>query len=249
MTNYNDGKIYVIRPTVPHDKSDQYIGSTTQRLLCQRMSIHTSLYRYWLRGERRLVTSFLLFEKYGIENCKIFLLESVIANTKDELFSREGYYIDLLPCINRVHPSRRKEIGKHAYSKLQYQKHRTDILEQKKQHYNANIETMKEKNKIRYQMNREEIITKAKEYHLDHKDTIREYKTEYYQLNKQRINDRNKERVYCDTCACSISRGEISSHNKCKKHLNNLLKFDYEYGYYWNDGTQCTEQEFNNCII
>jgi predicted GIY-YIG superfamily endonuclease len=40
MVNYSNGKIYKIEPTVEHEDGDIYIGSTTNKLLCQRMGKH-----------------------------------------------------------------------------------------------------------------------------------------------------------------------------------------------------------------
>jgi hypothetical protein len=37
--------------------------------------------------------SFEVFEKYGVENCAIILLEYVNAHSKDELLAREKYYV------------------------------------------------------------------------------------------------------------------------------------------------------------
>ncbi len=69
--DYSNGKIYKIEPICEHDESDIYIGSTTQPLLSQRMSKHRGSYYHWKKGKGVLITSYILFEKYGIENCEI----------------------------------------------------------------------------------------------------------------------------------------------------------------------------------
>ena len=48
-----------------------------------------------------------MFEKHGIENCKIVLLENVNANSKDEMLAREAYYIRNFKCINKNIPLRK----------------------------------------------------------------------------------------------------------------------------------------------
>ena len=53
--------------------------------------------------------SFDLFEKYGIENCRILLLELANARTKDELHTREAHYIKTLKCVNKVIPNRTRK--------------------------------------------------------------------------------------------------------------------------------------------
>ena len=106
MVNYNNGKIYKIEPIIEHEIEEVYIGSTTKEYLCQRMDTHRSDYKRWKLGKRKHKTSsFLLFDKYKISNCEIILLESVNANSKDELLAREKYYIQLLQCVNKCTPN------------------------------------------------------------------------------------------------------------------------------------------------
>ena len=44
---------------------------------------------------------FDIFEKYGIENCKFFLVELYPCKSKEELEAREGYYIRNYDCVNK----------------------------------------------------------------------------------------------------------------------------------------------------
>ena len=56
------------------------------------------------------MTSFLIFDKYGLENCKITLLEDVSCSSKNELLAREAHYIRTMKCVNKKIPNRsRKE--------------------------------------------------------------------------------------------------------------------------------------------
>jgi len=81
--NYKNGKIYKIEPRGDHSEGDVYIGSTTKEYLCQRMTAHRSGYNCFKRGTRQhKLTSYDLFDKYGVENCDIILLELVEANSK-----------------------------------------------------------------------------------------------------------------------------------------------------------------------
>lgn len=100
MVNYSNGKIYKIVPT--NGDNICYIGSTTKQYLSQRMDSHRACYRKWEKNkDKNLTTSVELFEKYGIENCKIVLIENFPCNSKDELEKREGEYIKTLNCINK----------------------------------------------------------------------------------------------------------------------------------------------------
>jgi hypothetical protein len=98
MPNYNLGKVYKIEPI---GGGDIYIGSTTKPRLSQRMTGHRSSYKLWKNGKSNKVTSFDVFDKYGIENCQIVLLESVNAKTRDELTARERHYIKTSECVNK----------------------------------------------------------------------------------------------------------------------------------------------------
>jgi hypothetical protein len=105
--NYKNGKIYKIEPICDHDEGDVYIGSTTKEYLSQRMTAHRSGYNCFKRGTRKhKLISYDLFEKYGVSNCDIILLELVEANSKDELHKREAHYIRTMKCVNRFIPLR-----------------------------------------------------------------------------------------------------------------------------------------------
>jgi hypothetical protein len=104
--NYNNGKIYKIEPICEHDESDIYIGSTTKQYLSQRMTAHHTSYKQYKNNKSRLTYAYLLFDKYGLENCNIILLELVEANSKDELHQREAHFIKTLKCVNKKIPLR-----------------------------------------------------------------------------------------------------------------------------------------------
>ena len=125
MVNYSNSKIYKIEPIVEHLEEEIYIGSTTKQYLSQRMDKHRSDYKRWKDKKFNKLTVFDIFDKYGIDNCKIYLLESVNTNSKDELTSREGHYIRTLKCVNRCIAGRtKKECDK------QYRKDNKDKINQ-----------------------------------------------------------------------------------------------------------------------
>ena len=106
MVNYGNGKIYKIEPIVDHEEKEIYIGSTTKQYLSQRMGEHREIYKNWLKTNTRKCTCFLLFDKYGVENCTIVLLETINASSKDELLAREKHFIQSLKCVNKYIPLR-----------------------------------------------------------------------------------------------------------------------------------------------
>ena len=104
MVNYSNGKIYKIESMYG---DDIYIGSTTQTYLSQRMEFHRRDYLNYKNGSKKnKITSFILFDKYGVDNCFIILLENYPCKSKDELLSREAYYIKSLKCVNKMIPLR-----------------------------------------------------------------------------------------------------------------------------------------------
>jgi ribosome-interacting GTPase 1 len=110
MVNYGKGKIYKIEPIVEYEDGDIYIGSTTKDYLSQRMEKHRSSYKLFKEGKiKTKCMSSKLFDKYGIDNCIIILIESVNAQSIEELKRRERHYITTLKCINKQIPSRTKK--------------------------------------------------------------------------------------------------------------------------------------------
>ena len=91
-----------------------------------------------------------LFEKYGVENCKIYLVELYPCKSKEELESREGYYIRNYECINKNIPCRT--------SKEYYNDHK----HKKKEYYNNNKDKIAKYTKEWYDNNKDEINTKRK---------------------------------------------------------------------------------------
>ena len=85
--------------------TDQYIGSTYDAL-SSRMTKHRSNHRRYKKGEYHYVSVFDLFDKHGLENCKIELIACYPCETIDEQRKREGYHIQNEDCINKRIPGR-----------------------------------------------------------------------------------------------------------------------------------------------
>ena len=129
MANYNNSKIYKIEPIVEHEPYEIYIGSTTKERLCQRMAHHRGDYKAYQNEKRGKITAFDLFEKYGIDNCQIILIEECKCNSKDELMSREAHYIKSLECINKYIPGRNyKERRKEEKYKVKHNEYKKEKL-------------------------------------------------------------------------------------------------------------------------
>lgn len=100
--DYSKGKVYMIRSK---DKNCvPYVGSTTNQYLSQRMVHHRNDFNKWKKNPEkyRFVSSFTLFEKYGVENCYIELIQKFPCNCNDELKARERRWINDIKCVNLV---------------------------------------------------------------------------------------------------------------------------------------------------
>ena len=135
MNKYQNGKKYKI---VDVEYKKCYIGSTIQSL-SNRMSQHRRNYS----NGRDDVKSKLLFDEFGIDNCKVELIEIHPCHSKEELLKREGHYIRTTACVNKVIPGRTKE---------EYEQYRCQLpqrIDYMKQFAESHKELLKE-----YQRNR-----------------------------------------------------------------------------------------------
>jgi ribosome-interacting GTPase 1 len=154
-------KIYKIVPKVETIEGDVYIGSTTKDIN-DRFEQHKLQYGQWLRHGKRNISSYLLFVKYGVENCKIELIEEVSLSDKKELLMLETYYINTMKCINKNKAFRTRE------EKLEYDR----IFN--RQYYGNNFQNILDRNKIYYNKNKSKILLQKKEKYLIKKNNLLE---------------------------------------------------------------------------
>ena len=188
MVNYSEGKIYMIEPICEYDEGDIYIGSTTKHYLSDRMSHHR------LDFKSNKVRSSILFNKYGVENCKIVLLENYPCNSKAELIAKEAEYIRNLKCVNKVIPDRSR-----------------------REYYTDNKEMIQQQNKIWLQENKCKVVAYFKQYYTENKDQIKQQTEQYRTINKDNINLKQKEKVQCE-CGCMIVKRALKLHTESKRH-------------------------------
>jgi hypothetical protein len=165
--DYANGRIYKIEPICEHDENEVYYGSTCQ-LLCKRMDGHRGCYKHWLNGSNKYISSFILFEKYGIENCNIYLVELYPCETKEELFAREGYHTKNNKCVNKIVAGRTR--------KQHYEDNKEILLEQrkpyKKEYYYKNLQKIQEYKKQHYEKNKDKLLLKSQNYYQENKDRL-----------------------------------------------------------------------------
>jgi hypothetical protein len=148
---------------------------------------HRANYKMWKNGKHHKTTSYDIFDKYGVENCIITLLESVKCTSKDELNARERYHIESLECVNKIIPGR-------SLSEW-ISDNRDRLSEQKADYYQVNREHIM-KQAAEYRSNPTNIETTAlynKEYYIKNKEQIMKQSAEFYQANKYKINLQRQE--------------------------------------------------------
>jgi hypothetical protein len=207
--NYDQSKVYKIW-SPQGDKI--YIGSTTKQYLSQRMTAHRKDYNYWKTGKGDFVTSYSIFDEYGIDNCFIELLEAKSCDSKDELKQLEGGYIRNLLCVNKRIESRTKkeynEDNKEKFAGL------------KKEQYQNNKEYIKEKSRQHYHDNKDYALERNKKYYEDNKEKILEKQKQYNENNKERKSEMNS-RIFECSCGKTYTHCNKNRHEKSAFHINN----------------------------
>ena len=103
MVAQTNGKIYKIQ-NIGGDEI--FIASTNKKYLSQRMDTTRRDFKKWKKGEHALVRCFDIFQRFGVENCVIILLEAYPCESKEALKAREAYYIINNICVNKNIPNR-----------------------------------------------------------------------------------------------------------------------------------------------
>jgi hypothetical protein len=204
--DYQNGKIYKVWTLLG---TEIYIGSTAQKLLSSRMNNHRNSYNKWKKGKANKVTVYDLFDKYGVENCKIELIEKFPCKDYLELEAREGFFQrqhrDII--VNRIIVGR---------TRAEYRVDNADAILQTHRQYNTD--------------NKDRLNASCRQYNIDHVEQIKTSKRQYYANNKDRLNAVSrqyrvdnaeaisKRKCAKITCAC----GCIISHNAKAKHIKSI---------------------------
>jgi hypothetical protein len=161
--DYSKGKVYCVKVNTKEEYLP-YVGSTTKQYLSQRMENHRRLYDSWKNKKSGYTAIFELFERYGVENCYIELLELYSCNCNDELRKKEREWFDKVECVNIVRPYVSEEESKgrvkkwmgenkeerQIYMKNYREKNYDKLLQNKRDYKIKNAEKIKEQMKERY---------------------------------------------------------------------------------------------------
>jgi hypothetical protein len=168
MPNYQDAKIYKLYSILPDGTNINYYGATTKDL---RVRLSDHIYDY---KRNRSITS-----KHIIEagNYNIMLIESYPCCTKEELSTREQFYILNNDCVNKVIPLR---------TQAQYRNQHADIIREYNKNYrNQNADKLKNY--------RDQHADKYKEYYKNYRDQHADRYKEYQKNYRNQYADKYKE--------------------------------------------------------
>jgi len=247
MNPYNNSKIYKIIS----DKTDLiYIGSTYQKLYL-RKNEHKKKYRKWIlangdkEGGNGYYSVFKIF-KIDFDDFDIVLIENYNCNTKEELHSRERYYIDLHKekCVNIYIPTRtHKEwiedqgeeykIKKNEKIREKYQENKEELKQKitcecgsliRKNEINRHIKTDKHNDIIKSGLSLEEYnIKKHNESKKQNKEYQNEKMKEYRLIKGDVLREQARERYekyakekYLEKITCEC--GSLISRSGISKH-------------------------------
>ena len=190
MDRYKKGKIYKI---VDVGFNKCYYGSTTEPL-SKRMERHTKSYKQFLETGKLDTTARVLFGEFGVDNCKILLVEDYPCENKEQLLRREGEHIKNNECVN-------KQVAGRTH----------------KEYHDEYSEYFKNKKKEYYKNHREDIISKNKQYIEDHKEEIQKYRKQHYEANKGTILAKQARPFICE-CGATCVWNVRARHFRSMKH-------------------------------
>ena len=205
MNKYHNGKIYKI---VDVGYSKCYIGSTCESL-SRRFSKHKHHYKTHDKdNNKRYCRCFDLFDEYGVDNCKIELIEFFKSDTKDELLAREGQHQQQNECINKKISGRNKTQW--------YEDNKDRLKEDAREYRDIHREEIKEYLKSHYQENKH----KYKEYKENHREQKRQHDKKY--------RDKNKDIKIDCACGSNVSKLHWNCHLRTKKHQDYLKSLEQD---------------------
>lgn len=205
MNRYENGRIYKI-VDVGFNKS--YIGSTCEKLSV-RFNRHKWKYNSYKRGLTERTRSFDLFDEFGVDNCKIFLIENFPCSSKEELEAREGYYQEINECIN-------KQLAGRSH-KQWTQDNKEHLQKYKHNWYKNNEDKVKENVKRHKEENKEHYQEYSKKYREKHKEELKKKNKDYYENKKFEINEKSKLKIECPICSSCVRKSDLARHQKSKK--------------------------------
>ena len=229
-----EGKIYRI---VNKNDLDAfcYVGYTRKMYIGQILDWHIVKYKEYLRHPNSVkkLDTFALFNSYGVENCKIVLLEFVDESNNNLINERLKHHFDTLNCVNlfvKVSPTLTQKAQSKKKSRVPRiprvpKEKKPKVIKVKKP--KQTIEGTKAVQKRWREEHKDYRIGYRKKWDLEKPD----YRAQYFQKNFETIklkrrqhSEANKNRhkcKYCDYSCCNTN--SMKRHILAKKHERNVL--------------------------
>ena len=227
--DYSKGMIYKLCCKDP-EITEIYIGSTTNKKI--RKTQHKTKCTNSNSKDYNCYKYQFIRETGGFENWDMIMIEEFPCNSKNELETRERYWIETLkPKLNKIIPTRTNKEYREEHKielnkkrKEWIEKNKEDLCNKKKEYYEKNKDKIKkyyeehkeEKNKKHKkwcEKNKEKISKKSKEYREKNKEKINKKQKEWYEKNKKEKN----EKIKCEKCNCLITKQNLRAHQKTMK--------------------------------
>jgi len=204
MPDYQNGKIYKIVVNT-EEEYKPYVGSTCEAL-SRRMAEHRTNYKR--KGKN--ISSHKLFDEFGIENCKIILLEECPCENREQLLMKEREWLDKIECCNKRRPynSPEEKLIMEKECKKKY-----DETHDRKEYFEANKERFSQQKKEYREANKEKISERGKKRYQENKEIICERVKIYREANADKIREKKAEKVTCE-CGKVCSNSNIARHRK-----------------------------------
>jgi group I intron endonuclease len=204
--DYSKGKIYVIRN---HCNSMVYVGHTTQPL-SKRFNKHKNSMNS--KTNNQLIIQEM--KKLGVENFYIELVENYPCTSEEELTAREGFYIREFDSYKNGY---NMLINNRKYEEW-YKENKDKVAQKNTEYWHKNKAELKDKRreyKHNYYLQNKEKFAQFRE---NNKDKLKEYLKNRYNQKKEDILKLQQEKTMCQ-CGVEIQKGNMSRHQKSKKHL------------------------------
>ena len=189
---------------------DLYVGKTTD--LNKRWYCHKSLCNNQNRKQYNLKLYEFIRENGNINNWNIIEIEKGEYDDKDSAI-REKYWIkNLNSNLNIVIPTRTHK---------EYRENNKEYLKEYKKEYRDNH---KEYCKEYYKEYRDKNKEEYKEYCKEYRENNKEYYKKYRDNHKEELHKKAGERLICEICGKTFTKGGKSQHYKTKFHQKYIIE-------------------------
>jgi hypothetical protein len=222
------GRVYKV---ITRESNDIYLGSTFNELR-YRLTNHKMDYKQYKNGGKtHYMSSYELFDNYGVDNCKIVLIKEYSVCDRKHLMAYEQLWINKLKPINKTSSFRIKWL----YQKLYHKENKEILLKKKRQYYQENKDRIKDRDKKYQEVNKDKIKERTKKYRETNRETLAQKNREWREANKEKDKEKKKEyyekiekerrKGYC--IDCDKHYNHIKEHYKTILHLKHVIPLEY----------------------